>query len=168
MSTWIHRFYKRNTKLVLRVTSLINNNDDGDSYLNNYHIVFTADCRKKCHKFCVFAAACTVSLSSIPGFALREIISVHLGILAQISHLHMGVLHAATNRGPVLLEDKSQGIQGRGRSGTGRKWRNTQLIISPTPLQNFTSDLLFQRWKKRQEAESGAGEKIKHIGERAI
>lgn len=46
---------------------------------------FLQQTAEKCHKFCVFAAACTVSLSSIPGFALREIISVHLGILAQIS-----------------------------------------------------------------------------------
>lgn len=83
--------------------------------------LFLQQTAEKCHKFCVFVAACTVSLSSIPGFALREIINVHVGILAQIPDLHMGVLHAVTNRGPVLLEDKSQGIQGRGRSGTGRK-----------------------------------------------
>lgn len=113
--------------------------------------LFLQQAAEKCHKFCVFAAACTVSLSSIPGFALREIISVHLGILAQISDVHMGVLRAVTNCGPVLLGGKSQGIQGRGRSGTGRKWRNTHLIISPTPLRNFTSDLLFQRDGRRGE-----------------
>lgn len=130
---------------------------------------FLQQTAEKCHKFCVFAAACTVSLSSIPGFALREIISVRLGILAQISDLHMGVLRAVTNCGPVLLGGKSQGIEGRGRSGTGRKWRNTQLIISPTPLQNFYPRPSFpKRWKKRWEVDSGTGERIKRTGERAI
>lgn len=114
--------------------------------------LFLQQTAKKCHKFCVFAAACTVSLSSITAFALREIISVHPSILAQISGLHMGVLHAVTTCGPVLLEDKSQGIQGRGRSGTGRKWRNTQLIFSPASLQNFTSDLLLASREKEEEA----------------
>lgn len=106
--------------------------------------------KKKCHKFCVFAAACTVSLSSFTGFALCEIIGVHLSILAQTSGLHMGVLHAVTTCGPVLLEDKSQGVQGKGRSDTGRKWR--KLITSPAPLQNFTSDLLMASREKEEEA----------------
>lgn len=107
--------------------------------------------KKKCHKFCVFAAACTVSLSSITGFILREIISVHLSILAQISGVHMGVLHAVTTCGPVLLEDKSQGIEGRGRSGTERKWRNTQLIISPR-LSRISPQTFFCLPEKEEEA----------------
>ncbi|CAG12730.1 unnamed protein product [Tetraodon nigroviridis] len=56
------------------------------------------------------------------GFALREIISVHFSILARISGVHMSVRPAVATWGPVLLlEDKSRGAQGRGRSGTGRK-----------------------------------------------
>lgn len=46
--------------------------------------------KKKCHRSCVFAAACTVSLSSFLGFALREVISVRFGILSQTLELHVG------------------------------------------------------------------------------
>lgn len=76
----------------LRVNSLINNDDVDDSYRNNHdniiNRIITADCNK-CHRSCVFAAACTVSLSSFLGFALREVISVHFGILSQTLELHM-------------------------------------------------------------------------------
>lgn len=68
------------------MNSLINNDDGNDSYCNNHDNIInrmiTADC-KNCHRSCVFAAACTVSLSSFLGFALREVISVRLGILSQ-------------------------------------------------------------------------------------
>lgn len=67
---------------------------------------------KKCHRSCVFAAACTVSLSSFLGFALREVISVHLGILSQTLELRMG--GATCRNTPAALHclwDTSQGIR---------------------------------------------------------
>lgn len=68
---------------------------------------------KKCHRSCVFAAACTVSLSSFQGFAIREVISVRFGILSQILELHIeGTLRAVTPRGPVLLVGYITGCTG--------------------------------------------------------
>lgn len=113
----------------------------------------------KCHKFCVFAAACTVSLSSFTGFALREIISVHLSVLAQTSGLHMGVLHAVTTCGPVLLEDKSQGVQGKGRSGTGRKWRKADYLPCTSPEFHLRPSFGFQREGRRGKRQNHGLEK---------
>lgn len=114
MSTWIHRLKKKRNNWALWVNSLINN-DDGDDYYRNNHDnninrIITADC-KKCHRSCVFAAACTVSLSSFLGFPLREVISVRLGILSQKLEPHMGVpMCRNTPTAMHCLWDTSQGI----------------------------------------------------------
>ena len=75
------------------MNSLINNDDGDDSYCNNHdsiiNRIITADC-KNAIRSCVFAAACTVSLSSFLGIALREVISVRLGILSQTLELRIG------------------------------------------------------------------------------
>lgn len=95
----------------------------------------------------MFAAACTVSLSSFLGIALREVISVRLGILSQTLELRIGVgggLRAVTP--PVALHclwDKSQGIRvgvrdRGGGDGVQMKKRPADSLPPLTPPQSIS------------------------------
>lgn len=138
----------------LWVNSLINNDDGDDSYHNNHdniiNRIITADC-KKCHRSCVFAAACTVSLSLFLGFALREVISVRLGILPQTLELRMG--GATCRNTPAALHclsDTSQGI----RVGVQMKKRPADsLPPHPSPISPHPS-FISQKEGRRGEGES--------------
>lgn len=113
----------------------------------------------------MFAAACTVSLSSFLGIALREVISVRLGILSQTLELRIGggALRAVTP--PVALHclwDKSQGIRvgvrDRGGDGVQMKKRPAD-SLPPSPLPN-QFHLIHPSSAQKEWEERGGGEVI--------
>lgn len=71
----------------------------------------------------------------------------------------MGVLHAVTTCGPVLLEDKSQGVQGKGRSGTGRKRRKADYLPCASPEFHLRPSFGFQREGRRGKRQNYGLEK---------
>lgn len=114
MSTWIHRLKKKTQLSLIWVNSLINNDEGNDSYIDNIvNRIITADC-KKCHRSCVFAAACAVSLLSFMGFSLCEVIGVRFAFLSETLEPHVGVGVTCCNTPAALhcLWDTSQVWEG--------------------------------------------------------